>query len=152
MSNIESLVAELKSIDQQRDDESYAMDFEAVLAKFIELRSSAIIGPLIDFFDDEAPFDEVMFSIIHTIETFEDETYVRGLLEKAASFCESSPRWAAIVFMRVLNADATQHELVRQLREANDATKAAVRNLMEKINARGVQFVAKTTPVLVAAS
>ena len=152
MSNLESLIAELKSVDQRRDDESYAMDFEAVLAKFIELRSAAIIQPLIDFFDDDAPFDEVMFSIVHTIETFEDETYVRVLLEKAASFCEASPRWALIVFIRALNSEGTQHELVRQLRDADDTTKAAVRNLMERINARGVQFVAKTAPVLVAAS
>ena len=152
MSDLESLVAELKSVDQRHDNDRYASDFEAVLAKFVELRSSTIIEPLIDFFDDDSPFDEVMFSIIHTIEVFEDEAYVRALLEKAASFCETSPRWASIVFMRALNSKATQHELVRQLRNADDATKAAVRKLMEKINARGVQFVAKTTPVLIAAS
>jgi hypothetical protein len=54
--------------------------------------------------------------------------------------------------MRMLNSEATRRELIRQLRSALPATKTAVKSLMEKINARGFQFLVKTTPVIVAAT
>ena len=42
--------------------------------------------------------------------------------------------------------------LVLQLRNAPRATKDALRSLMEKINERGTEFIAKTTPVIIAAN
>jgi hypothetical protein len=102
--------------------------------------------------DDEAPYDEVMFSIIHGMEIFDDSTYVGKVLSGANDLCFRAPRWASILFMRLLNAESSRYELVRQVRESDAETKAAIKGLMEKINARGVQFMAKTTPVIVAAS
>lgn len=143
-------IERLREIETNRDD-SYVERFESVLATIADLNDPESIVALAEFFDDDAEFDELMFSIIHTIEVHDDETYVRELLKAAPRLCSRSPRWASIVFMRVLNSDATRKELVLQLRNSPAATKEALRNLMEKINERGVEFMAKTTPVIIAA-
>ncbi len=150
MKSLHELLSELRAVDQNAP--GYAVAFENVLAKIIALRSPNVVLPLLLFFGDQSPYDEVMFSIIHGIEVFEDQTYVEQVLRGAVAFCAKSPRWASIVFMRMLNAEPTRRELIRQLREADPITKAVIKNLMEKINARDVQFIPKTTAVIVAAS
>lgn len=139
----------LREIQVDRDDE-YVKRFENVLASIADLRDPASIVALSEFFDDDAAFDELMFSIIHTIEIHDDATYCRELLKAAPGLCSRSPRWASIVFMRILNSDSTRKQLVLQLRSAPAPTKDAVRGLMEKINERGVEFMAKTTPIIIA--
>jgi predicted transcriptional regulator len=106
----------------------------------------------IALFRDNAQYDELMFSIIHGLEVFDDQTYVREILRGAASLCSKSPRWASILFMRMLNSEPTRLELVRQLRDAQPEVKSVIKSLMEKINDRSVQFLPKTAVVLAAAS
>jgi len=143
-------IERLRQIETDRDD--YVARFENVLASIADLNDPESIVALSEFFDDDAEFDELMFSIIHTIEIHDDQTYCRELLKAAPDLCSRAPRWASIIFMRVLNSDSTRTQLVLQLRNAPGPTKDALRNLMEKINDRGVEFMAKTTPVIVAAN
>lgn len=144
-------IERLREIEANREDD-YVERFERVLATIAQLNDPDSIVALAEFFDDDAEFDELMFSIIHTIESHDDQTYVRELLKVAPQLCSGSPRWASIIFMRVLNSDPTRKELVLQLRSAPSGTKDSLRNLMEKINERGVEFMAKTTPVIIASN
>jgi hypothetical protein len=150
MKTLPKLIEELQAIDP--DVPGNAAPFEALLAEVVALRTPESIGPQLGLFRDNAQHDELMFSIIHGLEIFDDETYVREVLRGAASLCHKSPRWASIIFMRMLNSEPTRLELVRQVRGAGPDVKAAIKLLMEKINARSVQFLPKTTAVLVAAS
>lgn len=150
MKPLNVLIAELRSIDQSSP--TYAADFERILTEIMALKSAEVIVPLLSCLDDRAPYDEVMFSIIHGIETYEDKVYVAHLLQRSEDLCGKAPRWASILFMRVLNAESSRHELVRQLRDKEQGIKLTIKALMEKINARGVQFLAKTAPVIAAAS
>lgn len=150
MKELNTLIAELNDVEYS--DPDYASRFESILTEVVELRNPQVIVPLLEFLDDEAPYDEVMFSIIHGVEIFDDTTYVDQVLLGASDLCTRAPRWASILFMRLLNAESSRHELVRQVRKADAGTKSEIKSLMEKINARGVQFMAKTTPVIVAAS
>ena len=142
-------IERLREIKADRDDK-YVERFESVLASIAGLNDPDSIVALTEFFDDDAEFDELMFSIIHTIEVHDDEVYCRELLKAAPGLCLRSPRWASIVFMRVLNSDSTRKQLVLQLRNASASTKDALRDLMEKINERSVEFMAKTTPIIIA--
>lgn len=142
-------VERLREIQANRDSK-YVERFESVLASIAELRDPSSIVALTEFFDDDAEFDELMFSIIHTIEVHDDETYCRELLKAAPRLCQRSPRWASIIFMRILNSDSARTQLVLHLRNAPVSTKDAVRNLMERINERGFEFMAKTTPIIIA--
>ena len=141
-------IERLRGIEVDRDDK-YVGRFENVLASIANLNDPDSIVALAEFFDDDAEFDELMFSIIHTIEIHDDETYCRELLKAAPGLCSRSPRWASIVFMRILNSDSTRTQLVLQLRNAPAPTKDVMRNLMERINERSVEFTAKTTPIII---
>jgi hypothetical protein len=150
MKTLRELIKELQHLDP--DLPGNVADFEALLAEVVALRTPESIAPLLGLFRDDAQHDELMFSIIHAIEVYDDHDYVDQILRGSTAFCSHSPRWASIVFMRMLNCEPTRLELVRQLRDAEPDVKAAVKALMEKINARSVQFLPKTTAVLVAAS
>jgi len=148
MKPLNVLISELRAVDDKSP--TYAATFECVLAKIVALRTVDAILPLLSCFDDDAPYDEVMFSIIHGIETFDDKAYLEQVLRGSVDLCANSPRWASILFMRILNAETCRHELVRQLRDADQKTKIAIKDIMEKINARSVRFLEKTTPVIAA--
>lgn len=110
---------------------------------------------LLVLLSDKAEYDEGMFSIIHAVESL-DETpygsYVAALLAVFRALSASSPRWASIVLMRVMNSDASRHELVRQLRDAPAPTKESVRIMCERINEVSPEFLSRTVPVTTAAT
>lgn len=107
---------------------------------------------LLSLLSDGAEYDEGMFSLIHAAETCDDRAYVHSLLSVFPDLVTSSPRWASIVLMRVLNGPSAQTEMVRQLRTAPVSTKEAVRGMCDRINSVSPQFLSKTVPVTVAAS
>ena len=104
--SLPAAIATLRQIQLERSDDFVAR-FEEVLAEVVELNDPTCIVLLCAFFDDSEEFDELMFSIIHTIENFDDATYASQLVKAAPRLCENSPRWASIVFMRVLNSQAS---------------------------------------------
>jgi len=99
---------------------------------------------------DKAEYDEGMFSIIHAAESIADTPYVSALLSIFPALLVSSPRWASILLMRVMNSDPTRRELVRQLREASPPIKESVRSMCERINEVSPEFLSKTVPVTLA--
>ncbi len=147
-----SLANELARLRQLErcQDENYVERSESVLANIARLNDPRSISGLIEFFEDDSETDALMFSIVHTIEMHDDPTYCREILEAAPGLCFRTPRWASIVFMRILNSDPTRKQLVLQLRNTPAETKVAICNLMERINERGVEFIEKTTPVIAA--
>jgi hypothetical protein len=107
---------------------------------------------LLSLLSDRAKHDEGMFSLIHAAESVDDKTYVQALLSVFPKLLSSSPRWASIVLMRVLNSSTAQLEMVRQLRNAPTPIKESVREMCGRINEVSPQFLSKTTPVSVAAA
>ncbi|WP_432288765.1 Imm30 family immunity protein (plasmid) [Aminobacter sp. BA135] len=109
-------------------------------------------GDLLSLLSDKAEYDDGMFSLIHAAESCDDNAYVRALLSVFPHLVLSAPRWASIVFMRVLNSGPAQAEMVRQLRDAPASVKDAVREMCGRINEVSPQFLSKTVPVTLAAS
>lgn len=91
-----------------------------------------------------------MFSIIHAAESTNDSAYVQAMLLAFPELVRSAPRWASIVFMRVLNNSSSQLELVRQLRVSSVSVKELVHDMCRRINDVSPQFLTKTTPVALA--
>lgn len=114
--------------------------------------SVTLVQDLLSSLSDEAEYDEGMFTLIHAAESIADTPYVSALLQVFPTMLASSPRWASIVLMRVMNSNASQHELVRQLRDAPAPIKEAVREMCERINGVSSEFLSKTIPVTLAAT
>lgn len=125
---------------------------DAFVAKILAERDERAIGDLLSLLSDGAAYDEGMFSLVHAAESFPDDSYVRALLSVFPKLVVSAPEWASIVLMRVLNSRSAQLELVRQLRDAPDSVKEAMRDMCQRINEVGPEFLSKTVPVILAAS
>ena len=151
MNTLNSLISDLRAVNKKRGPR-YVAEFEQVLEQIMSLGNADSILPLLEFLDDDSSFDELMFSIVHSIEVFNDKVYIAKILKGVSDLYERSPRWASIIFMRILNSENSRLELILQIRNYDQATKMTIRHLMEKINSRGMQFVAKTAPVIKAAS
>ena len=113
--------------------ENPLLRIDACIAEVVRLADPASIGPLLSLLDDEAEYDEVMFSLIHAAEHFDLPVYVPALLAALPGLQENSPRWAQILFTRVLNSEPARLEMVRALREAVPAVKAAALELADSI-------------------
>lgn len=150
MKTLQELINELRAVDSNVPGNAAA--FEALLAQIVALRTPEYIVPLLGFLQDNSRHDELMFSIIHGLEIFDDKTYVKQIIRGSVALCSESPRWASIIFMRIINSESTRVELIRQLRNAEKNAKDSIRKLMEKINDRSVQFLPRTTAVILAAS
>lgn len=95
--------------------------FEATLHQIAQLRDPRSIGLLIPFFDDDCQFPEVMFSIIHIIESFDHEVYVKEILRSLPSFWQRSPYWASVAHVAILNTPAVLDSYANQLKQAPDS-------------------------------
>ena len=145
--NLPAAIATLRQIQLEQGDDFVAR-FENVLADIAAMNDRTCVVLLCAFFDDDAEFDELMFSIIHTIENFDDATYASELVKAAPRLCERAPRWASIVFMRVLNSQTSTAALVDALRNGTDEQRESIHSLMRKINDVSAEFIEKTQPVL----
>lgn len=122
------------------------------VATLLSEGGATLTEDLLGLLSDRAEYDEGMFSIIHAAEAVADAPYVSALLSVFPTLSASSPRWASIVLMRVMNSDLSRHELVRQLREAPVQVKESLRSMCERINEVSPEFLSRTVPVTIAAA
>src|SRR5262245_37190509 len=99
---IEPLIQHLQEFGKL-EDPIQVERFEATLGQIAGLNDPQAIALLIPFFDDKAKFSEVMFSIIHTLEAFDDEIYTREIIKSLAGLWARSPYWATVIHFRILN-------------------------------------------------
>jgi len=125
---------------------------DGLLAKLLSCGGKSIASDLLSLLSDGDEADEGTFSLIHAAESFDDIVYVQALLLAFPRLASSAPRWASIVLMRVLNKEGARVELVRQLRNASVPEKKAIGKVCERINSVNTNFLAKTIPVVLAAS
>jgi hypothetical protein len=98
--------------------------------------------------DDTSEYDELMFSVIHAVERFDDEIYVSALLENLTDFYARSPRWAVIVHMRILNSPATMATYAKQLTFLPRDRRQVVRDVLEAVRLKNGKFEAKCNLLL----
>jgi hypothetical protein len=152
---LDALVVKLELLDLNLDSPNYFEDFEKNVREIGNLRNPSSILSLTRFMkdnSDDLDIEDLMWSIIHTIEIFDVDVYIEKILETSPYVCKNSPRWASIIFMRILNSDKYKTELIHQIRQASPIVKENIKELMEKINQVNLTFLAKTTPILIATS
>lgn len=98
--------------------------------------------------EDDAEYDEVCFGIIHTIEAFDDATYVRAIIEHLDSFLEELPRWATIVHMRILNSPATLTAYGECIRKLTVLKRGVVQRVLEAVRQKNSKFDARCDELL----
>lgn len=116
------------------------LKFEEVLHDLSATNDPEIIPLLLSFFDDECEFPEVMFSIIHTIEIFDDAQYVSQLLVALEEVWSRSPYWVKVIHFRILNSKSTKEEYIKQVKELDSKHKIIVKAVLSKIGTESPKF------------
>ena len=104
--------AELKNYSKMRSSDDAAL-FEQGVWDWAQTQSESSLAMLLDVFDDECEFPEVMYSLVHAVETFPAEIYVKNLILKIKVGLSKYPFWLGGLIAAVFN-DAAYYELFRQ--------------------------------------
>ncbi len=126
--NPSDLMARLGALCSQSG--GHPLEFESVLAEIVRLDDPSCIKGLLILFEDEAEFDELMFSIIHTVESFGVRTYIEYLLRGLPALWKKSPRWAVILHMRILNDSESSLTYASLLETLRPLEREAVRDVL----------------------
>jgi hypothetical protein len=133
------LIEHLKIYSELKD--SIAVErFEATLGQIAQLNDPRYIVPLLGFFRDDCEYHEVMFSIIHTIERFDAETYAREILKGLPGFWKNSPYWAKIIHFRIFNDPSSFKAYKTQLSDVDLQVRASVRELLSTMRKHEPKF------------
>ncbi|AIQ27111.1 MULTISPECIES: Imm30 family immunity protein [Paenibacillus] len=65
----------------------------------------AVIHQIFKVFDDDTEQEEVMFSLVHFVESVQMEMYLTQLLESLPDMMEHARNWAIVLNTRILNDD-----------------------------------------------
>ena len=65
------------------------------------------IAVLINYLDDNCESIDMMYSIIHAVESFDDEQYVINILKSLEVLIKKSPIWCECIFNRLFNSNNT---------------------------------------------
>jgi hypothetical protein len=129
---LDALMKELEEV-RRRKSSDYVREFEELLARIAALQDPQSIPALVALLEDDAEYDEVMFSIVHTIEAFDDSTYVDQVIASLPGLNRTAPRWSAIIHKRVLNSSETMAAYGRRAKEASPVERGAIRKVLTEV-------------------
>lgn len=117
------------------------------LAKIMIFNQAWVIRPLIRLIEDDVEYDEAIFSIIHSVESFREDVYISEFIKELPYLIIKYPQWAIILFKRILNNDCARIYLIEQIYCTTYEIKQAILWLVEEVNRKSTQFLDKTETV-----
>lgn len=78
--------------------------FEELVYELAEQKTPGVLDDLINLFDDKCEHPEVMYSLVHAIETFPDKLYIQSIL-KNISKLEGRLEWFLTLFYGIFNSN-----------------------------------------------
>lgn len=94
----------LKKLSKMESQEDI-QEFERRVWDLAETQDPKRLKQLIDLFDDNCLYPEVMYSLVHAIETYPDEVYVKAILNKMVDGVALYPYWIRNLVYRILNEE-----------------------------------------------
>lgn len=108
--------------------------FEELLDEASENRCETLILPLMLSLDDECEFDELMFSVIHRLEKYPLEAYLRVLAKNVQNVHAKAPRWCAVLHTRIMNSSSAYADYLRKLVLVEQTSKDAMEKILRKLS------------------
>lgn len=107
--------------------------FEESLNAISEVVLENDIPELCSIFDDETEDEEVMFGLIHLIETFSSDKAFELIILGISNMLENAMNWAKIIIYRCLNDDLSRMMLKKAIDSADFKTKQEIKSLLNSI-------------------
>lgn len=97
--------------------------------------SSRELGFLFSIFADDTPHHEVMWGLLHLVETSDSEVFISALVQSAPYMRRLAPEWLETFICRLLNSDLHRDVLIAYLKNmASTKGAAEVFFLIEALN------------------
>ena len=91
------------------------------------------IKALLESFDDKCPYDELMFSVIHAIESRDRLSYLNCLLNTLAETRNRAPKWSRILHTRIMNSPVVFELYLNLLLRSRESTRVALKSIFTEI-------------------
>lgn len=107
--------------------------FEKNLNELSEVIEENDILELCTIFDDKTKDDEIMFGLLHLIESFSSERAFRLTVMGVSQMLENARNWAKIVIYRCLNDDYSRAMLKKAIESVDVQTQKVAESLLDCI-------------------
>ncbi|WP_039834923.1 Imm30 family immunity protein [Paenibacillus sonchi] len=93
----------------------------------------AVIHQIFYVFDDDTEQEEVMFGLVHFVESYQMEMYLTQLLESLPDMLENARNWAIVLNRRILEDDLCRREYADIAAGMTPRIKRSLAFLLEEI-------------------
>jgi hypothetical protein len=112
-------------------DEAEVRAFEGALAEYAPTAAAGDLPDLYRLFEDGAERHEVMFGLVHLIETLPAAAWVPAYVRALPRLMANAAEWADTILARALNGPETNPLLARELRAAAPDTRRHAEALLD---------------------
>lgn len=88
--------------------------FDGALAQLYHMRDPAIIPALCTVFDDDFQYREMLYSIVHVMESFRLDRYISCLAKGSENLANDAPEWGRTLLIGILNNVDARNEFSSQ--------------------------------------
>ncbi|TDX53269.1 Imm30 family immunity protein [Orenia marismortui] len=130
---------EVKRLKDNRllSDKEEIINFEEAMDNILNVEELTLISDLILGFDDNTQDDEVMFGLIHAIESFDEifppKETLRVFAESIEKMFPHAKEWAKIFHKRILNHKPSYDTYIKIISEIDIKKKKLVIGLLKEI-------------------
>lgn len=114
--------------------------FEQTLEKLAQNPDSADLPSLHLILDDACEQPEVMFSLVHFLESFDIQEQVQAFVQVLPELVKRAEEWAAILHSRMMNDAIAKAEFEERVRSMDvcegDTTRSLVSSISEKFSSK----------------
>jgi len=107
-------------------------DFENALAEIADNPDEQNLSAYHLVLDDQCQQPEVMFSLIHFLESFDIEEQIAAFIKVVPQLMINAPEWTKIIHDRILNDDSACQVYQKLLHSANLNTPHFIYHLLEE--------------------
>jgi hypothetical protein len=121
---------------------------DAKLAEIMAFNDCSVIRPLVRLIEDNAQYDEAVFSIIHSIESFKNDIYIIEIINEFPYMVNKAPNWATILLIRILNSKTARECLIDKVSLTTPVIKTSILFLVQRIDSEKPNFFEKTASLM----
>lgn len=110
--------------------------FEQTLEKLAQNPNPVDLPNLHLILDDVCKHPEVMFSLVHFLESFEVETQVKAFIQVMPTLVKRAAEWTAILHSRIMNDAIARSAFEERVRSMNDQERLEVQRSLSFVIAK----------------
>ncbi len=114
--------------------------FESALAALAQSPQDEDLPALHRVFTDDCQNHEVMYGLIHFLESFDMKSQLAAFVEAVPAMRIEAPEWTRILHCRILNDDASRAFFKNLYQSASPPAKEAVKAVLLQIQAADTDF------------